>query len=363
MPKPRLATPDDLKALHQLERICFQSDRLSNRSFRHFMEDDRSVLWVIGAPTIAYGVVLFHSGTSLARIYSLAVHPEEQGKGLAKRLLHKMELSAIEHDCLFVRLEVSDKNVNALGLYQAMGYKIIERVEDYYDNGDDALRLEKPLKRHTRRPTSLPFYAQTTDFTCGPAALMMGMRAQDQKFKLNQINELNIWREATTIFMTSGHGGCSPHGLAVAAASRNHDVELWVTSTEIPFLDSVRNEDKKKIIQIIHKEFLKNIKKLAVDYHQAMLSLPLLRKKIASGYSVIVLISTYRLNRNKAPHWVWVVNIDDHYVYINDPDIDTETLQISDDSIYVPVPHASFIKMMGYGTKRYGAALLIKRKE
>lgn len=362
MPKPRLATPDDLKALHQLERICFQSDRLSNRSFRHFMEDDRSVLWVIGNPAFAYGVTLFHSGTSLARIYSLAVHPEQQGKGMAKVLLRKMEQSAIEHDCLFVRLEVADKNANALGLYQAMGYKIIERVEDYYDNGDDALRLEKPLKRHTRRPASLPFYAQTTDFTCGPAALMMGIRAQDQKFKLNQINELNIWREATTIFMTSGHGGCSPHGLAVAAATRNHDVELWVTSTEIPFLDSVRNEDKKKIIQIIHKEFLKNIKKLDVDYHQAMLSLPILREKIASGYSVIVLISTYRLNRNKAPHWVWVVNIDDHYVYINDPDIDTETLQISDDVIYVPVPHASFIKMMGYGTKRYGAALLIKKK-
>ncbi|MCL1487420.1 MAG: peptidase C39 family protein [Marinobacter sp.] len=74
--------------------------------------------------------------------------------------------------------------------------------------------------RRARNSRRYPYYPQTTEFTCGPAALIMAMAALNQQQSLTTLEELKIWREATTIFMLSGHGGCGPHGLALAAWHR-----------------------------------------------------------------------------------------------------------------------------------------------
>src|SRR3546814_2094248 len=44
--------------------------------------------------------------------------------------------------------------------------------------------------------------------------------------------EIRIWREATTIFMTSGHGGCDPYGLAVAANRRGFHAKVYVSVSD-----------------------------------------------------------------------------------------------------------------------------------
>ena len=45
---------------------------------------------------------------------------------------------------------------------------------------------------------------------------MMAMAALKPEQEMSRRVELQIWREATTVFMTTGHGGCSAHGLALA---------------------------------------------------------------------------------------------------------------------------------------------------
>ena len=42
----------------------------------------------------------------------------------------------------------------------------------------------------------------------------------DKTFEPTRIQEMQLWREATTIFMAAGHGGCSGQGLALAATRR-----------------------------------------------------------------------------------------------------------------------------------------------
>jgi hypothetical protein len=75
-------------------------------------------------------------------------------------------------------------------------------------------RKPAPLRR-------LPHYRQTTDFTCGPASLMMAMKTLAPQTKIDRGLELQLWREANTIFMgpSGGHGGCSALGLALAGAA------------------------------------------------------------------------------------------------------------------------------------------------
>jgi hypothetical protein len=60
------------------------------------------------------------------------------------------------------------------------------------------------------------------------------MKALDPTLEVNLRRELQWWREATSIFMTSGHGGCSPHRPAVAArfGQRRLPAALIVRSRE-----------------------------------------------------------------------------------------------------------------------------------
>ena len=56
----------------------------------------------------------------------------------------------------------------------------------------------------------LPYYNQSTDFTCGPSSLMMAMTALDKSQAIDRAHELQLWREANTVFMGKGHPGSSP---------------------------------------------------------------------------------------------------------------------------------------------------------
>ncbi len=57
---------------------------------------------------------------------------------------------------------------------------------------------------------------------------MMAMSALDPGYALSRREELQLWRESTTTFMTSGHGGCHPHGLVLSAAQRGFSVKVWI---------------------------------------------------------------------------------------------------------------------------------------
>ena len=360
---PRLAQLADLQDLVALENTCFQTDRLSPRSFRYFLTKSQAEIWVLGVPVVAYGLVLFHRGTSLARIYSLAVHPSERGKGFARQLMLSMQASAATHKALYIRLEVADDNHGALKLYQELGYEPIRRLHHYYEDGHDGIRLEKRLQITRKIPKDVPYYAQTTEFTCGPASLLMAAKKLNPKQKFDQIEELDIWREATTIFMTTGHGGTSPYGLALAANNRGYQARLWVSNHDVPFLDGVRNEKKKSIIELIHQEFILKVKQKNILVDTFPKELDEIRQALRQGEKLILLISTYRLNRYKEPHWIWLVDMDDEFAYFNDPDVDTEQWKGPMDSIYVPVPLHDFAKMIKFGRNQFRAAILISKAE
>src|SRR5690606_29665203 len=105
-------------------------------------------------------------------------------------------------------------NEAALALYHRDGYYDMEIRAEYYEDDSDALVLQKLLPRYDSRGEQrlVPYLTQSTEFTCGPASLLMAMAYFDIPSQSPQFEELEIWREATTIFMTSGHGGCGPHG-------------------------------------------------------------------------------------------------------------------------------------------------------
>ena len=83
----------------------------------------------------------------------------------------------------------------------------------------------------------------------------MAMRALDPVIPLDQTAEIRLWRESTTVFMTSGLGGCSPEGLALAAQRRGFAVELFLGDRGVMFVDSVRSPLKREVIRLVQEDF------------------------------------------------------------------------------------------------------------
>ncbi|MCX4187968.1 GNAT family N-acetyltransferase/peptidase C39 family protein [Methylophaga sp. OBS4] len=360
----REATLADVDALSKLENQCFDSDRLSRRSFKWMIDKGHTLLLtaMAGDTLAGYVLLLYSRGTSLGRVYSLAVSQPYRKLGVAAKLMAAAETRALDAGRSFLRLEVRPDNMAAIRLYEKLGYQPFDIVSDFYEDHADALRMMKVL-HHLPEIThpQVAHYSQTTDFTCGSACLMMALKAFAPDTMLDRKLELQLWREATTIFMTSGHGGCSPQGLALAAFQRGLNTTLICNSDEIPFINGVRSEDKKAVIECVHQNFIEQINNFEIEQQQAAVDVALLRQYLDQGALALVLISSYRLNQSKSPHWVLVVSVSDTFVYFHDPDVDWDDNKSITDSGYIPVTHKEFNRMSGYGKPRYQAAVMLKQ--
>lgn len=363
----RPATLADLDRLVAIEEEVFTSDRFSRRTFRYLLTKANAVtlVYVSEKDVCGYLILLFSTGISLSRIYSIAVATTHQGKGIAIQLMQEAEKIAIQHNCVLVRLEVRTDNTPAISLYKKLGYKQFAVTHDYYEDHSDALRFEKSLAPQLKPAIArVPYYAQTLDFTCGPAALMMAMHALKPSFELSRELELHLWRESTTIFMTSGHGGCGPYGLALAAYHRGFDVELYLSDTSTLFVDSVRSDEKKEVMRLVQDDMLRELAKLPIKIEYAPLDVNALQEKFDEGGIPIVLISLYRIYKAKIPHWIVVTGYDKNYVYANDPLSERTGGRPVIDCINMPIPKADFARMSRYGRSGQKTVLIIKlRKE
>jgi ribosomal protein S18 acetylase RimI-like enzyme len=364
-PEIRAARAEDLDRLLTLENRCFEHDRLSRRSFRHFLSSDTASCLVAerDGELLGYVLVLFHGRTALARLYSMAVAPEHRSRGLGRVLLDAAEAVALDGGAAIMRLEVHPANFAAIALYRRAGYLEFGIYRGFYEDDSDALRMQHVLVPRLQPDLSgVPHYRQTLEFTCGPAALMMAMKALNRRLRLDRRLELSLWRESTTIFMTSGHGGCSPHGLALAAWRRGFAVELFVNDERPPFLDTVRTPDKKEVIRLVHQGFLEEIRRTDIQVHRQPLSADALSARVAAGAIPVVMISQYRIYGDKEPHWIIVSGCDQRFIYAHDPYI-SDAHVTTTDRVSIPILRREFELMARYGRSRLQAAIIVSKRD
>ncbi|MEZ5833331.1 MAG: peptidase C39 family protein [Dongiaceae bacterium] len=213
------------------------------------------------------------------------------------------------------------------------------------------------------RRGSVPYYNQTTDFTCGPSSLLMAMKALDSQIDVSRAHELQLWREATTIFMGGPHhGGCGVTGLALAAHRRGFDVEVWINHKGT-FLGSLaRDKGRAKVMTELHKADLAEMKRLKIPYRIGARSIDDLRKDIASGAIPVVLVSMEYIHKDPTAHWVVVTGIDDKNVTVNDPWISKSMGHTPRKVTDYVVPRTAFPAMTAYGVRKERATVLLRRR-
>lgn len=362
----REASQNDLPQLIEIESRSFGEDKFSRRSLKYLLSRANATTLVETEKgnIRGYALILYNRSTSLSRLYSLVVDMQFRGLGLARKLLKAAEKDAINNDCVIMRLEVRMDNIPAITLYTSAGYKKFDVFDDYYHDHSDALRMEKSLVPHPRSGIAkVPYYQQTLDFTCGPAALMMGMSALSEEISFNRKLELRLWRESTTIFMTSGLGGCSPFGLALSAFQRGFNVELYVNETENFFINSVRDPQKKEVIRLVQEDQLQQLSEMPVKINHGILSTSTLQEKFTEGRIPIVLISSYRIYREKNPHWVVLTGFNDRYFFVHDSFVDHQEGKNKADSINMPILKKDFERMSRYGKAGQKAVIILSKRD
>jgi len=144
----RLATAGDLDAIMALERASFPTDAWSESTMAaeltgehgHYLVDEQE------GRVVGYGGLRALRGGSDADIQTIALSPENRGRGRGRTLLRALIAEAVSRDARELFLEVRADNPVAEGLYRSEGFAEIGRRPRYYQPDDvDAIVMRLDL--------------------------------------------------------------------------------------------------------------------------------------------------------------------------------------------------------------------------
>ncbi|MGH7590076.1 MAG: ribosomal protein S18-alanine N-acetyltransferase [Gemmatimonadales bacterium] len=133
----RLATPADVPALAELERVAF-TDPWSAASLRDVLVAESSFGFVAEGAGAVVGYGLGRIIADDGEILNLAVAPEHRRRGVARSLLGSMLGRFDAGPVRQVFLEVREGNLAAVTLYQDRGFVLAGRRADYYRHPTEA---------------------------------------------------------------------------------------------------------------------------------------------------------------------------------------------------------------------------------
>lgn len=141
-------TTDNLKEVWKLNQRCFHKGENYPRFTISYLLSDLNTLSYC-AVTPAKEIVGFVFITSIengtGHITTIGTAPEHRRRGLARRLLLHAENALKNRDIYTVCLEVRVSNFGAQNLYRELDYAVVQRLSNYYSNGEDGYLMVKSL--------------------------------------------------------------------------------------------------------------------------------------------------------------------------------------------------------------------------
>jgi len=132
----RLFEPSDYAGVMSIERALF-SDRNADEYMGYYMLQ-REHFFVAQLDAELVGYAVGYVSKDIGKVFSIAVRPAFQRRGVGKALLVRLLKSLLDAGADTVLLEVRLSNRAAQRLYRSVGFVRVSTVSMYYPDGEDA---------------------------------------------------------------------------------------------------------------------------------------------------------------------------------------------------------------------------------
>lgn len=142
----RAAEDQDLDRIAELEKVLFADSPWPWKEFEHELhENPFAILLVDEEEGKVVGYLDYWILYEQAQIATIGVDPEYQNRGIGSALLSYAEKDAADQGCETFSLEVRVSNAPARHLYEKHGFIQVNIRKGYYENGEDAYLMVKPI--------------------------------------------------------------------------------------------------------------------------------------------------------------------------------------------------------------------------
>ncbi|MGN1389908.1 MAG: ribosomal protein S18-alanine N-acetyltransferase [Bulleidia sp.] len=142
----RAAEDKDLDRISELEKLLFADSAWPRKEFEHELhENPFAVLLAYEEGGMVVGYLDYWILYEQAQVATIGVDPDYQNRGIAGAMLSYAEKDAAEQGCETFSLEVRVSNAPAEHLYEKHGFIQVNIRKGYYENGEDAYLMVKPI--------------------------------------------------------------------------------------------------------------------------------------------------------------------------------------------------------------------------
>jgi ribosomal-protein-alanine N-acetyltransferase len=154
---PALPTVYEIRPLtdrHQIEVTalnlrCFKDgENYTKHTFAYLLGDASTLSYRAVTPEgemVGFVFVMLNEDGA-GHLTTIGVAPEHRRRRVAEKLLTHIENAMRQRNVSTVMLEVRVSNIAAQNLYHNYGYSIVQRINHYYNNGEDCFLMVKSLQ-------------------------------------------------------------------------------------------------------------------------------------------------------------------------------------------------------------------------
>ncbi len=161
----------------------------------------------------------------------------------------------------------------------------------------------------------IPYYAQTAEFSCGPACAVM-LLDHFNGTKPSRELEFEVWREVNMI----GVPGCDPFSLGLALDRRGLDVKIFaenafdIKGPQVKRLEKLFGKEAPDLLLFAVNQSMKRVNKEKLEWEKRAPTRREVSEALMDG-----VVPAYMLMMHEAPHWILIEGEGKGGYVINDP--------------------------------------------
>jgi len=140
--------PSDLPVLSKIDQACFPPDvSYTKEELAAYIAHRSARTWVAEeAGSIIGFLVATREPARIGHIITIDVVEGSRGRGVGRGLMNAAENWARRARLQIIYLETAEDNLAAQTFYERRGYRKVDKVDRYYNNGQSAWVMVKHMK-------------------------------------------------------------------------------------------------------------------------------------------------------------------------------------------------------------------------